>query len=45
MNEVTLIAVLSVLLAWTVLSEWLAVRNISGPLVCMVGGLVLANAT
>jgi sodium/hydrogen antiporter len=45
MNEVTLIAVLSVLLAWTVLSEWLAVRNVSGPLVCMVGGLVLANAS
>ena len=43
MNEATLAALSIVIFGWAVLSEWFAVRNLTGPLVFLVAGLLLAN--
>jgi NhaP-type Na+/H+ or K+/H+ antiporter len=45
MNEATVVALALVLFAWAVLSEWLAARNLTGPLVFLVAGLLLANSS
>jgi sodium/hydrogen antiporter len=44
MNEATLVAVASVLFVWAVLSNWLTAHNVTGPLVFLVAGLLLANS-
>ena len=43
MNETTLVALSIVVFGWAILSEWFAARNITGPLVFLVAGLLLAN--
>lgn len=43
MNEAALIALSIVLFGWAILSERLASRNLTGPLVFLVAGLLLAN--
>ena len=43
MNEATLVALSIVLFGWAILAERLAARNLSGPLVFLVAGLLLAN--
>ncbi len=43
MNEATLIALAVAVLAWAMVSEWLAARNVTGPVVLMAAGLLLAN--
>ena len=43
MNEATLIALSIVIFGWAILSERLAARNLTGPLVFLVAGLLLAN--
>jgi sodium/hydrogen antiporter len=45
MNEATLVALSIVILVWAILSEWLAARNLTGPLVFLVAGLLLANSS
>jgi sodium/hydrogen antiporter len=44
-NEATLVALSIVILVWAILSEWLAARNLTGPLVFLVAGLLLANSS
>ena len=43
MDEATLIALSIVIFGWAILSERLAARNLTGPLVFLVAGLLLAN--
>ena len=43
MNEATLVALSIVIFAWAILSERLAARNLTGPLVFLLAGLLLAN--
>lgn len=43
MNEAALVGLSIVLFAWAILSEALASRNVTGPLVFLVAGLILAN--
>jgi sodium/hydrogen antiporter len=43
MNEATLAAVSIVIFGWAILSEWFAARGLTGPLVFLVAGLLLAN--
>ena len=43
LNETTLVALSIVIFGWAILSEWFADRNITGPLVFLVAGLLLAN--
>ena len=45
MNEATLIALSIVVFGWAILADWFAARNLTGPLVFMVAGLVLANSS
>ena len=45
MNEATLVALSIVIFGWAVLSEWFAARNLTGPLVFLVAGLLLANSS
>ena len=45
MNEATLVALSVVTFGWAILAERLAVRNITGPLVFLVAGLLLANSS
>jgi NhaP-type Na+/H+ or K+/H+ antiporter len=42
-SEGAAIALALVVVAWSMASEWLAARNVTGPLVLLVAGLVLAN--
>jgi NhaP-type Na+/H+ or K+/H+ antiporter len=43
MTEGALICLALVVFTWAVLSEWLAARNVTGPLVLLAAGLVLGN--
>jgi NhaP-type Na+/H+ or K+/H+ antiporter len=43
MNEASLVALAVVLFLWAVFSERLAARNLTGPLVLLIGGFVLGN--
>ena len=43
MNETTFVALSIVIFGWAILSEWFADRNITGPLVFLIAGLLLAN--
>ena len=43
MNEATVLALTLVVLGWAVLSEWFAARNVTGPIVLLLAGLVVAN--
>ena len=43
MSETTLIALALVIFGWSVGSEWFAERNLSGPLLFLGAGLLLAN--
>ena len=43
MDADVLLTVAIVLLAWAMVSEWLAARNVTGPVVLMAAGLLLAN--
>ena len=43
MNEGTLLALSIVIFGWAILAERLAARNLTGPLVFLVAGLLLAN--
>jgi NhaP-type Na+/H+ or K+/H+ antiporter len=43
MNEAALAALSIAIFGWAILSEWFAARNLTGPLVFMVAGLLLAN--
>ena len=45
MNEATLVALSIVIFGWAILSEWFAARNLTGPLVFLVAGLLLANSS
>jgi sodium/hydrogen antiporter len=45
MTEATVAALSMVVLAWAVFSEWFAARNVSGPLVFLLAGLLLANSS
>ena len=45
MNEAALAALSVVIFGWAILSDWFARHNLSGPLVFMVAGLVLANSS
>ncbi len=45
MNEATLVVLPIVIFGWAVLSEWFAARNLTGPLVFLVAGFVLANSS
>ncbi len=42
-NEAAIVASRSSIFGWAILSEWLAARNVTGPLVFLVAGLLLAN--
>ena len=42
-SEMAVIALLLGIFGWAVLSEWLAARNVTGPLVLLVAGFLLAN--
>jgi NhaP-type Na+/H+ or K+/H+ antiporter len=44
MTEGAIIALAFVVFGWAVLSEWLALRNITGPLVLLAAGFLLGNA-
>jgi sodium/hydrogen antiporter len=44
MDQATVIALAVVVFGWAVFSEWLAARNLTGPLIFLVAGFVLANA-
>jgi NhaP-type Na+/H+ or K+/H+ antiporter len=43
MNETALAALAVVIFGWAILSDWFARHDLTGPLVFMVAGLVLAN--
>jgi NhaP-type Na+/H+ or K+/H+ antiporter len=43
MNDATLIALSAVLFCWAILSERLAARNLTGPLVLLIAGFLLGN--
>ncbi len=43
MNEATLVALAVVLFCWAIVSERLAARNLTGPVVLLVGGFLLGN--
>jgi NhaP-type Na+/H+ or K+/H+ antiporter len=43
MNEATLVALALVLFGWAILSAWFAERNLTGPLVFLLAGLLVAN--
>lgn len=43
MTEGAAIALALTVFAWSMASEWLAARNVTGPLVLLVAGLLLAN--
>ena len=45
MNEAALAALSVVIFGWAILSDWFARHNLTGPLVFMVAGLVLANSS
>jgi NhaP-type Na+/H+ or K+/H+ antiporter len=44
MNETALAALAVVIFGWAILSDWFAARNLTGPLIFMVAGLLLANS-
>ena len=44
MNESALVALAVVIFGWAILSDWFARHDLTGPLVFMVAGLVLANS-
>ena len=44
MNESALAALAAVIFGWAILSNWLARHDLTGPLVFMVAGLLLANS-
>jgi Kef-type K+ transport system membrane component KefB len=43
-NESVLVALAIVVFGWAVVSEWLAARNVTGPIVFLAAGLLLADA-
>ena len=45
MNEAALAALSVVIFGWAILSDWFARHNLTGPVVFMVAGLVLANSS
>jgi NhaP-type Na+/H+ or K+/H+ antiporter len=45
MDEATLIVLALVTFGWAILSEWSAARNLTGPLVFLVAGFLLANSS
>ena len=45
MDEATVIVVALVTFGWAILSEWSAARNLTGPLVFLVAGFLLANSS
>ena len=45
MNEAALAALSVVIVGWAILSDWFAQSNLTGPLVFMVAGLVLASSS
>ena len=45
MNEAALAALAVVIFGWAILSDWFARHDLTGPLVFMVAGLVLANSS
>ena len=44
MNETALAALAAVIFGWAILSDWFARHDLTGPLVFMVAGLILANS-
>ena len=45
MNEAALASLSIVIFGWAILSDWFARHNLTGPLIFMVAGLVLANSS
>jgi len=45
MSEATLLALALVIFGWSLFSEWLAARNLTGPLVLLAAGFVLGNSS
>jgi NhaP-type Na+/H+ or K+/H+ antiporter len=45
MDQATIVALALVILGWSMVSEWLAARNLTGPLVFLVAGFLLANSS
>jgi NhaP-type Na+/H+ or K+/H+ antiporter len=45
MDQATIVALALVILGWSMVSEWLAARNLTGPLVFLVVGFLLANSS
>jgi NhaP-type Na+/H+ or K+/H+ antiporter len=42
-NEAAIVTIAIVVFGWAILSEWFAARNLTGPLVLLVSGLLIAN--